>query len=432
MNRKKILVLTSCLIFSLTTIFAQEKLQLSLADAKAYALAYNRTLQGSSIAVQKAEAAKWQAIASMLPHVDATLNYANFLGYEMKLNIMGQSFGSPVDPTGTLNATARIAFSGMQVVGVQLSNLAIDMSRLNKDISVLDVKANVSTAYFSILVAEESKKLLENSRENLMQLHATTEKMYEVGMAEQIAVDQLDVQVMLIENELQSLARNIELAYNALRLVLGSNDAELVLTETLDNFMANNNAYATVVSYFDINKDLNVQMLNQNIELNKKMLNLKRWEYAPTLAFFYQYSDIKYFGEEPMMKSTIPHTIGASLNIPIFSSGERLSKVRQAKFDLQTAKIQRADAIEGIQVQEKQLRFLLNSAIETYELQTKNLTVSERIFKNAVQKYELGVISSTDLTTINNGLISAQSSYISALMNLLTAQTNLQKLLNQL
>jgi len=433
MKGKKILLLTSCLIISLTTTYSQEKLQLSLEDAKTYALAYNRTLKASSIAVQKAEAAKWQTIATMLPHVDATLMYTNCLGYEMNFNIQGMgSISSPIDPTGNLNVKATMAVSGMQIVGVQMSKLAAEMSKLSKDVSELDVKSNVTTAYFNVLVAEESKRLLESSKENLLRLYETTSKMYEVGYTEQTAVDQLDVQIGLVENSVKSSERNIELAYNALSLVLGSSDKKFKLTQTLDDFFRNNDVYSTATSEFDINQNLNIQLLNQNIDLSKKQLNLKRWEYGPTLALFYQYADIKYFGKEPMMKTTVPNTVGATLNIPIFSSGERLSKVRQAKFDVKSAELKREEAIEGLQIQEKQLRFLLKSAIETYELQKKNVAVSERIFQKTVQKYELGTVSSTELTTINNNLVQAQGAYIGALMELLTAQVNLQKLLNQL
>jgi outer membrane protein TolC len=432
MKGKKFLLL-SCIILSLTNSYAQEKLSLSLADAKSYALSYNRTLKSSDLAVQKAEAAKWQAIASMLPHVDATLGYNNCLGYKMVFQMEGLGEReSPIDPTGTLNVKATMAISGMQIVAVQLSKLAAEMSKISYNLSDLDVKANVTTSYFAVLVTEESKRLLESSKENLTRLYETTAKMYEVGMAEQTAVDQLDVQVGLVENEVKKAERNVELAYNALRLVLGTNGQEFQLTETLENFLTNNDVYTTATSEFDINQNYNVQLLNQNIELSKKQLNLKRWEYGPTLALFYQYANIKYFGDEPMMKSTVPNTVGAQLTIPIFSSGERWSKVKQAKFDVKTAEITREDAVEGLLVQEKQLRFLLKSAIETYELQKKNVSVSERIFKNTVQKYELGTVSSTELTTINNNLVSAQGSYIGALMDLLSAQVNLQKLLNQL
>jgi len=467
MTGKKILLLMSWLTVSLTTVYAQGKLQLSLADAKTYALAHNRTLQASGLTVQKAEAAKWQAIATMLPHVDTKFGYTNFMGYSAKLDLMSRGGGDgmdpalqqqiaadpsaqlalaamsnmmggggateiPMNPFGDMAVQATMVFSGMQFVGTQLSKLALEMSKLNKNISDLDVKANVTTAYFAVLVSEESKRLIESSKENLQKLHETTIKMYEVGMAEQTAVDQLDVQVGLVENEVKKTERNIELAYNALRLVLGSNSSHFELTETLNGFLANNDVYTTAVSTFDINQNYNVLLLNQNVELSKKQLNLKRFEYAPTLALFYQYTTRTYFGQAEGFNMTPPNTVGASLNIPIFSSGERLSKVRQAKFDMKSAELMREDVIEGLQVQEKQLRFLLKSAIETYELQKKNVSVSERIFKNTVQKYELGAVSSTELTTINNALIAAQGSYIGALMELLTAQVNLQKLLNQL
>jgi outer membrane protein TolC len=213
---------------------------------------------------------------------------------------------------------------------------------------------------------------------------------------------------------------------------LGSDNADLQLTEKLSDFFDSNQIYNTMSTPFDLNKNYNVQLLNQNIELSKKQLTLQKWEYGPTLSAFYQYNTQTYFGESEGLNMNPPHTIGATLAIPIFSSGERLSKVQQAKFDVQVAELTKDEAIEGLLVQEKQLRFNLGTAMETYEVQKKNVAVYERIFKNMTQKYELGVISSTDLTTISNNLITAQTSYISALMDLLTAEVDLKKLLNAL
>jgi outer membrane protein TolC len=319
----------------------------------------------------------------------------------------------------------------MQIVGTQLSKIAAEMSETNRNLTELDIKGNVMTGYLSVLIAEESKSLLVSTRENLDKIYQTTSKLHEVGMAEQTDVDLLSVQLGTLDNSIRHVERNIELAYNALRLILGSDGAQLQLTETLDDFITNTNVYATLVTPFDLDSNYNVQMLNQSIELSKKQLNLRKWEYGPTLSAFYQYTNKTYFGEAEGFNMTPPNTIGATLSIPLFSSGERCSKVQQAKFDLQMAQLNKDEAIQGLLVQEKQLRFNLKSAIETYELQKKNVEVYNRIFKNASQKYELGTISSTELTTINSNLVSAQSSYISALMEMLTAQVNLQKLLNQ-
>ncbi|MDR0941492.1 MAG: TolC family protein [Bacteroidales bacterium] len=463
MKKTTILLLLMCSVLSFGG-FAQDTLHLTLSDAKGYALRHNRSLKTSELAVQKAESARWQAIASMLPHVDASLGYTNFLGYAAELDLgtssgslsteiqeqiandksallaltavqqmMGSSSGSseiPMNPYGDLTLKATMAFTGMQVVGVQLSNLAIDMSKLNLNLSDLTIKANVTTAYLSVLVAEQSKTLLESSKKNVQKLFETTKKMYEVGMAEQTAVDQLDVQVGLINNEVKKTERNIELAYNALRLILGVNSTtELNLNDKIENFLGDNDAYTTAAAKFDIDSNYTVQLLDKNVKLSEKQVALATWEHTPTLALFFQHSARSYFGEAEGFNMTPPNTIGATLSIPIFSSGERYSKLTQAKIDLKTAQLNHEDAVEGLRVQERQLRFLLNSAIETYELQKKNVDVSERIFQKTMQKYELGTVSSTELTTINNNLITAQGSYIGALMDLLTAQVNLQKLL---
>ncbi|MBR6083650.1 MAG: TolC family protein, partial [Salinivirgaceae bacterium] len=45
-------------------------------------------------------------------------------------------------------------------------------------------------------------------------------------------------------------------------------------------------------------------------------------------------------------------------------------------------------------------------------------------------KYEQGVASSLEVTNAGTNLISAQSSYVQALMELVTAQIELEKLLN--
>lgn len=441
MNSKQLILSTLALLLC-TGLQAQpsdsspaDTLRLTLTEAKEYALQHSRTIKSASLAVQKAERAKWEAIASMLPHADASAGYNNFLGYEMKLqmneNMPPQAI--PMNPYGTLSVQATMAISGMQIVALNMRKLAIEMSRLSQNASEVDVKANITSAYHGVLIAEESKKLVEKSKGNLEALHQSTQTMLSVGMAEQTDVDLLGVQVTNIENTIRSTERNIELAYNSMRLMLGVEaNTPIKLTQSLDDLLGSTEAAQRCNAQFDESQNYNVQLLDKNIELSEKQLSLQKWTYGPTLAAFYNYSNRTYFGKSEGFNMAPPHTVGLTLNVPIFSSGERLSKVRQAKFDVETAKLNREDAVEGLRVQEKQLRFTLNSAMETYEMQRQNVEVYERIFANSTQKHEHGTISSTELTTISNDLLQAQSKYISALMELFSAQTSLLKLLNAL
>ncbi len=70
--------------------------------------------------------------------------------------------------------------------------------------------------------------------------------------------------------------------------------------------------------------------------------------------------------------------------------------------------------------------------MEQYESQRKNLEVARRVFDNINNKYEQGLVSSLDLTTANSNYLQAENSYISAMLQLLEAKVEIDKLLNLL
>jgi outer membrane protein TolC len=87
-------------------------------------------------------------------------------------------------------------------------------------------------------------------------------------------------------------------------------------------------------------------------------------------------------------------------------------------------------ATEGLLMQENQLRFNLKSAIEALELQREAMAVSQRVLESVTRRFQQGMASSLDVTTANTSLLQAQGNYINAMMEALSAQTELEKLLN--
>ncbi|HOH74852.1 MAG TPA: TolC family protein, partial [Paludibacteraceae bacterium] len=269
--------------------------------------------------------------------------------------------------------------------------------------------------------------------ENLRKLYNSSLNLVKVGMAEQTDADQLAVQVGMIENTIRMAERNVELSYNTLRLLLGvDNNTPLSLKNTLKDFTNKESANELLATSFDMTQNYTVTLLQQTIEMNQKQVRLNQWAYAPMLTGFYQYTKKTHFDKAVGFDMTPPNLVGVTISIPVFSSGERYAKVKQAQFDLQTAKLNKEQTVDALLMEEKQLRYNLTSAIESYELQLKNVALYERILTNATQKYEQGMISSTELSTISNNTLSTQSQYISALMDMLMAKTKLQQLINKL
>lgn len=122
--------------------------------------------------------------------------------------------------------------------------------------------------------------------------------------------------------------------------------------------------------------------------------------------------------------------VGASISLPIFSSGVNAAKVREAKINYRETMNTVASTEDALMVQERQLRYNLVSALENYQNQNENIDVSQRVFRNILNKYKVGMASSLDVTNSSNNLITAQSNYIQAIMQLVNARIELEDLLN--
>ena len=170
-------------------------------------------------------------------------------------------------------------------------------------------------------------------------------------------------------------------------------------------------------------------MINTKTELNKKLLGIEKWSYAPTISGSYSFSHKLL---KPALDMSPKHTAGLTMSIPVFSGMQRDSKVKQAKITLEQTYLQKSLLEDQLNVQDEQLKFNLKNAMENYNLQKENIEVATRVLQNYQRKYELGAVSSLDLTQANNNYLQAETNYTEAVLTLLQAQVSLEKLYNQL
>ena len=427
MNKRVILIGLISLVVSGHIVNAQETLRLSVEEAEQYAIEHNRNLKNASLDVKRAKAARWQTLSTMLPQVSAGFDYQNYCGYE--LSMMGMAI--PMNPSGTFSASAAVALTGAQVVGTMLTNLSIEMADITKQQTEQSISKGVRSVYLSILVMEKTVSLLDSSLVNLQNLERTTINAVKAGAAEQVDADQISIQVNSMKNNINSTRRSLEMLYNSLQLQLGAAvDTKIELTGTLTNILNTDNVKALLLQKFDINRNYDYQLLKKSEELTKRQITMTWMEFLPTVTAFYNYSKLTYFGKDEGFNMTPPNMIGASIKLPIFSSGTRSAKVAEAKINYQKIQNTVASTEDALFVQERQLRYNLVSALENYENQTENIEVSQRVFNNILNKYKYGMSSSLDVTNASNNLITAQSNYVQSVMTLLNAQIELETLMN--
>ncbi len=406
---------------------APAQLNLSLREAQDYAVATNRSLRNADLAVQKAYAQRWQTIASMLPQVDMSWAFQSMMGYEMVLG------GMPIamNDNGTLGITASVGINGQAIVGALLNSIAIDMQKLSLQQSEDNLRANVKSSYASVLVLEDVVRLLDASLKNIENLAAMTQRSVDVGAAEQTTADQIHVRVNTLKNNINANKRSTQLAINALKVLLNVPvDTELVLTSSLDDLLSAETVLQLLGKDFVLENNLSYQTLAKNVELAKTNVHMAGWAYGPTLAVGYQYSEKSYFGKSEGLNMTPPNALSVSISMPLWSSGKRAAGVVEKKIALEEARNTFAETTDNLGIQNEQLRYNLQNAYETYTNEQENMSVTQRVFDNTSLKFQQGVASNLDLVNASNDLITAQSSYVQAVLTLVNAQVELEKFLN--
>jgi outer membrane protein TolC len=412
------------------TAKSQEPLRLSLKEAQNFAVEQNRSLKNASLAVQEAYAARWQTIASMLPQVDGSYSYSNYLGYSATMSTAMGSFNINMPNVGAVGATASIGINGQGIVGVLLNNIAIDMKKISLEQSESQLRGSVMSSYVSVLALQSISSLLDASLLNIQELERMTQNAVDAGAAEQTAADQIRVRVNTMKNSINVQKRNIELATNSLKVLLDvPAETELVLTEDIDAVLSPERVVELLGETFAIENNLNYQLLQKQLDLAKKNVAMAGWAYGPTVSLGYNYTNQQYYGEGGM-RMTPPNVIQVSVRMPLWSSGKRAAGVVEKKIALEEAKNTLSETTDNLAIQYRQLCFNLTNAYETYLNEKDNIEVAQRVFASATNKYKFGASSNLELTNASNDLINAQSSYVQSILSLVNAQVELEKFLN--
>lgn len=425
---KKVTIILVMILANISLVFAQnKKLVLTVDDAKSYALQYNRTLIKSGLSIKAAQAQLWQTIAQGLPQVEGNVSYSNPLGY--KVDFGGMSIESGASSNAVITAS-QLLFSGNYWVGVEMSKLAKRITETQLVRNELTVKRDVAVSFYSILMINEAISIVDKNLANINDIYKKTETMVKVGVAEETDADQLSVQLMTMEVTLKSLKIQEELAYNMLRLQLGEPvTTEIDLVGNLDDASKAVNLDELFEQALVLDKNPNYQLIKQQVELNEKQVTMQKWNFAPTIAGYYNYT---YKILVPGLDFNPTHTVGLTAKVPIFSSFDRKNKVTEAKINLKSAQVNAEDITDQLTIQERQLRFNLQTAYDQYTTQQKNVAVSRKVFTSMKTKFEQGVISGLDLTVANGNYLQAENSYLSTKMDLLKAQLALLELLGTL
>lgn len=437
---KQKLLITIALVFSILFASAQEpakELTLSLSEAQEYAIQNNKSMISSRFDVEASKASVWQSISNLLPSVSASGSFVDNVKLgSIIVDIEGQqvvfTMGQKYNTSASLGVNLLI-FNAPAIIGVQTSKLVSKLSQNSYIKSELDTRESVALAYYNIIISEKSLEILEGNIEILNNNLTATRSMYSVGMAEQTDVDQMASNVKMVENSKSALLRSVEINYNLMRFLLGvSPETGIHLSETLENITDQINVETILSQEFDIKSNIDYKLIEDQTTMSSLMLKTQKSLVLPTLAGYYNYNSNGMGSKVADQMWFQSASVGLSVSVPIFASGQRYVQIKKAQIDYNKALNTKEMVTEQLLLQEKQLRYNLVNANQQYLSQKENVDVSKRVYTSTENKFRQGMASSLDLTQANSLYLQAENNYITALMNLMQTKVALDKLLNKM
>jgi outer membrane protein TolC len=432
-------------------LYAQQKSTMSLQQCLEYAYTHSATIQKSLLDEQIAKAKVKETVGIGLPQVNGTTSL--LYNFELSPAFLPPNFLNPAAPPDAEFVAIRglftpryssevgltinqIIFNGSYLVGLQASKTYAQLSKKNTEASKISVAENVTKAYFSLLVAKERITLLDNNLARLDSLIKDVRALNKQGFAENIDLNRLEVTANNLRSEKSKVERLIQLSNELLKFQMGMPaQDELEIIGSIRDLQLEQIPEENIKA--DYKSRIEYNTLETGIalsELNKKNV---RSGYLPSLVAFGQmgyqtgarnFSSIGDFSNRWLGYGRV----GLQLSIPIFDGLQKKYKVQQSSLELLKLEQDKKNLEKAIDFQTNQSQITLRNALESLEIQKRNMELAKEVVRVSQIKYKQGLATSSDVVNAETSFKEAETNYYAALYDALIAKVDLDKALGKL
>lgn len=464
MKKFNYFLIGTALLLSVTTRAQDYTLQ----QAQQAALENNAAIKNADLDIEIARKKVWETTAIGLPHISGTGSFNHYIDIPTQLapadafsfpSYLTNFFGGVSQQTGVpLNApppsnevkynefkfglknnisggiqVSQLLFDGSYIVGLQTSKIYKELSTKSKVKSEQEIKSLVAQSYYSVLIADESLTIINESVATFKDLVNEMSAMQEQGLISSTEVDQLRITLNDLTNKSKMLDRQKELALLMLKFQMGvALEQEITLTDDIETLVKADEIKTLATAEFDPKSHIDYQLLSTQGRLLEKALQRDRYVQLPTLGAFFNHSQNGYSNDINFKKFYPTTILGVNLNIPIFNSFGQTARIKQSQLEVQKNMNDKQQLETSLKLQATRNKMQLLNNLEQVELEKANMELAERIMNQTIIKKKVGTASSMDVSQATAQYFTAQGNYYNKLLQLLNTQIELKKAINKL
>ncbi|RKY87948.1 hypothetical protein DRQ09_03655 [candidate division KSB1 bacterium] len=308
----------------------------------------------------------------------------------------------------------------------RISELKAYNAEVNFEKSKNELVYDVEKAYWSVVKAQEFKKVAEEAIKQVNSHLKDLENMYQVGMVTENDLLMTKVQLSNAELALIQAKNGIKLAKIAFCNVLGIPlDTDVIFIDKLKaEPVPEINLEKMIKTAFSKRPEIN--SFEANIEIGRKAVNISKAGYFPNI---FLNADYGYRRPDRFYNRDFygTWTVSMVFQFNLFDWGETSLKVSRAKKQLKQIEITKKQLEDGITLEVTQSYLSLLEAKEKIDKCRLNVKQAEENYRVTNEKFKEGLATNTNLLDANTLLVQARTNYISALADYKVALAALKK-----
>ncbi len=449
-------------VASVLSVSAVAQNALSLDQCIAVALSENPTVRVADMEMKRLDYSHDETLSQLLPQINFGANYSRMLAKQvmyMSMDVPGLGGGTDGDGNEEgvetesraasrkggnengikmgLDNSYQVGFSASVPLiapqlwkSLKLSNTQILQSVEQARASRLDLVNQVKDAYYALMLAQDSRRVVQESYDMAALTHDTYQKQFQAGTASDYDVLRSSVAMKNIEPELIQADIAIKQARLQLLVLMGVEaDFPLEISGRLSDYEDTMFDEAMKIeSDYSQNSSLMLNTLQQRSL--RDALDVQRMAWLPTISASFNYYWNSYSNGSPFknFRWSNSSTFGLSLSLPIFTGGARYSRQRQAQVQLTESVLQRQNLEHTVGMQ-------VDLAIDNIRQNMRQISSSSESVNEATRAHDImeksfaiGAASYLDLRDSELALTRSRLAYYQSIYNYLVAASQLELL----
>ena len=407
-------------------------LHLTLDQALEIALSESNAIKIADMTVEKTGYAQKGSYASLYPNVNVSSSYQRTLKKQvMVMDMGGQAMEIKVGRDNNISASASASMPLVNASlweSLKLSGMDVEMAVEQARSSKIAMVKQVKQAFYAVLLAQESHKVMSQVYENAQKNYEKTLQRFNVGKASEVERLRAQVTMMNAEPNVSSAENAVLLATWQLKAVMGiALNTDIEVVGDLDDYTTQ--LLTPYVTEDDLSNNSSLLQFDIQDRMLESTIRMQKKQYLPTLAasINYNYSAM---GDDKL--SWFPSSTAAlSLSIPVFDGFQKRYSIKQTEVTRNMLALQREDTERNLGIAIRNFNDQMELCIKNYQAANATVEIAQKSYDIYEKMYEVGKATLVELNDAQLALQQAQLTQAQAVYNFMVTKASLDELIGK-